>query len=47
VLMQSNGAPRIGEQVLYGEAELTVVETAGRRVRKVRVGYRQDEPAAS
>jgi CBS domain containing-hemolysin-like protein len=43
VLTRSNGAPRIGEQVTYGEALLTVVETTGRRVRKVRVTYAPSE----
>ncbi len=37
ILSQTSGAPRIGEQVAYGNAQLTVVETTGRRVRKVRV----------
>ena len=37
ILSQTSGAPRIGEQVAYGTAQLTVVETTGRRVRKVRV----------
>ena len=37
ILSQTSGAPRIGEQVGYGNAQLTVVETTGRRVRKVRV----------
>ena len=44
ILSQTNGAPRIGEQVMYGKALLTVVETTGRRVRKVRVTYSATEP---
>lgn len=39
VLIQTNGNPRVGDQVAYGAAQLTVMETTGRRVRKVRVVY--------
>lgn len=37
ILLQTNGNPRVGEQVFYSETQLTVIETTGRRVRKVRV----------
>lgn len=43
VLTQTNGNPRVGDQVAYGEAQLTVMETTGRRVRKVRVVYSPTE----
>jgi CBS domain containing-hemolysin-like protein len=37
VLTQTNGSPRVGDSVAYSNAQLTVVEMTGRRVRKVRV----------
>jgi CBS domain containing-hemolysin-like protein len=37
VLTQTNGSPRVGDTVSYSNAQLTVVEMTGRRVRKVRV----------
>jgi len=37
VLAQTEGVPRVGNLIPYGEAQFLVVEVAGRRVQKVRV----------
>lgn len=49
ILTQTNGTPRLGDTVTYGEAQFLVVEVSGRRVRKVRVRVpvlSEDEPDA-